>query len=83
MPSPDQSLQLIQRGVTSFAPGFRKGPSVLVHEGKYVAEVDVQLIESEGEWAPYLADFAPVWRAADAGCWPALKAAGFHFCGPA
>jgi hypothetical protein len=25
-----------------------------IHEGKYVAEVDVQLIESEDEWAPYL-----------------------------
>ena len=25
-----------------------------IHEGKYVAEVDVQLIESEDHWAPYL-----------------------------
>lgn len=25
-----------------------------IHEGKYVAEVDVELIESEDEWAPYL-----------------------------
>jgi hypothetical protein len=25
-----------------------------VHEGKYVAEVDVELIEAEDEWAPYL-----------------------------
>lgn len=25
-----------------------------VHEGKYVAEVDVELIESEDEWSPYL-----------------------------
>ena len=25
-----------------------------VHEGEYVAEVDVELIESEDEWAPYL-----------------------------
>ena len=25
-----------------------------IHEGRYVAEVDVQLIESEDEWAPYL-----------------------------
>jgi hypothetical protein len=25
-----------------------------IHEGKYVAEVDVQLIESEDEWAPHL-----------------------------
>lgn len=26
----------------------------LVHEGKYVAEVDVDLIESDEGWAPYL-----------------------------
>jgi len=26
----------------------------LVHEGKYVAEVDVELIESDEGWAPYL-----------------------------
>ena len=26
----------------------------LVHEGKYVAEVDVELLESEDEWSPYL-----------------------------
>lgn len=25
-----------------------------VHEGKYVAEIDVQLIEADDEWAPYL-----------------------------
>jgi len=25
-----------------------------VHEGKYVAEVEVELIESETGWAPYL-----------------------------
>lgn len=25
-----------------------------VHEGKYVAEVDVELIEDQTEWAPYL-----------------------------
>ena len=25
-----------------------------IHEGKYVAEVDVELIESDDEWAPYL-----------------------------
>ncbi|MGF1616181.1 MAG: hypothetical protein ACFCVA_20345 [Gammaproteobacteria bacterium] len=25
-----------------------------VHEGRYVAEVDVELIEEEGEWSPYL-----------------------------
>jgi hypothetical protein len=26
----------------------------LVHEGKYVAEVDVELIETDTGWAPYL-----------------------------
>lgn len=25
-----------------------------IHEGKYVAEVDVDLIETDDEWAPYL-----------------------------
>jgi hypothetical protein len=25
-----------------------------IHEGKYAAEVDVELIESDDEWAPYL-----------------------------
>lgn len=26
----------------------------LVHEGKYVAEVDVELIETDSGWSPYL-----------------------------
>ena len=26
----------------------------LVHEGNYVAEVEVELIDSDEEWAPYL-----------------------------
>jgi len=26
----------------------------LVHEGRYVAEVDVELLETEEEWSPYL-----------------------------
>lgn len=25
-----------------------------IHEGRYVAEVDVDLIETEDEWAPYM-----------------------------
>ncbi len=25
-----------------------------VHEGKYVAEVDVELLDDEAEWSPYL-----------------------------
>jgi hypothetical protein len=31
-----------------------KASTRLVREGDFVAEVDVQLIESEGGWAPYL-----------------------------
>lgn len=26
----------------------------LVHEGRYAAEVEVELIETENDWAPYL-----------------------------
>jgi hypothetical protein len=26
----------------------------LIHEGNYVAEVDVELIETDDEWSPYL-----------------------------
>jgi hypothetical protein len=26
----------------------------LVHEGKYVAEVEVELLETDEEWSPYL-----------------------------
>jgi len=26
----------------------------LVHEGEYVAEIDVQLVVTEDEWSPYL-----------------------------
>lgn len=26
----------------------------LIHEGKYIAEVDVELMETEDEWSPYL-----------------------------
>jgi len=26
----------------------------LVHEGQYIAEVDVELIETEDEWSPYI-----------------------------
>ena len=32
----------------------RRKRTKYVHEGKYVAEVDVQLIEDETEWSPYL-----------------------------
>ena len=26
----------------------------LIHEGKYIAEVDVELMETDDEWSPYL-----------------------------
>jgi len=32
----------------------RKRSKKLVHEGRYAAEVEVELIEDEGGWAPYL-----------------------------
>ena len=32
----------------------RKRRSKLIHEGSYVAEVDVELIEDATEWTPYL-----------------------------
>lgn len=34
---------------------MRKRPqSKLIHEGQYVAEVDVELIETDEGWSPYL-----------------------------
>ena len=32
----------------------RKSHTKLVHEGNYVAEVDIELIDSEEGWSPYL-----------------------------
>jgi len=32
----------------------RRRKTKYVHEGQYVAEVDVDLIEEEGTWSPYL-----------------------------
>ena len=32
----------------------RRKKTKYVHEGQYVAEVDVELIEDENEWSPYL-----------------------------
>ena len=32
----------------------RRKKTKFVHEGRYVAEVDVDLIEDEGEWSPHL-----------------------------
>ncbi len=33
---------------------MRKRSTKIVHVGEYVAEVDVELIELEGGWSPYL-----------------------------
>ena len=33
----------------------KKRHTKLVHEGQYVAEVDVELIETDEGWSPYLA----------------------------
>ena len=32
----------------------RRHRTKLIHEGQYVAEVDVDLIYNEGDWSPYL-----------------------------
>jgi hypothetical protein len=32
----------------------RRRKTKYVHEGRYVAEVDVELIQDESEWSPYL-----------------------------
>ena len=32
----------------------KKHRTKIVHEGKYVAEVDVELLETEDDWSPYL-----------------------------
>ena len=32
----------------------RRRRTKFIHEGQYAAEVDVELIESQDEWAPYL-----------------------------
>ncbi|MCF7809794.1 hypothetical protein K9N50_02260 [bacterium] len=32
----------------------KKSHTKFIHYGKYVAEVDVELLETEDEWSPYL-----------------------------
>jgi hypothetical protein len=32
----------------------KRNRTKLVHEGQYIAEVDVELLETENEWSPYL-----------------------------
>lgn len=33
---------------------MNRGTTKIVHEGRYAAEVPVELIEEEGGWSPYL-----------------------------
>lgn len=32
----------------------KRNRTKLVHEGQYIAEVEVELLETENEWSPYL-----------------------------
>lgn len=32
----------------------KRNRTKLIHEGKYVAEIDVELLATESEWSPYL-----------------------------
>lgn len=42
------------RGVLEEKAMKKRVRTKLVHEGKYVAEVDVELLETGDEWSPYL-----------------------------
>ena len=33
---------------------MKKTHTKLIREGRYIAEVDVKLIETDGDWSPYL-----------------------------
>ncbi|MGD1153651.1 MAG: hypothetical protein ABR911_12385 [Syntrophales bacterium] len=33
---------------------MQKTHTKLIREGRYIAEVDVELIEADGDWSPYL-----------------------------
>jgi hypothetical protein len=45
----------VEPGLFAKAVVMRRRKKVkYVHEGRYVAEVDVELLEEEGEWSPYL-----------------------------
>ena len=32
----------------------KRSRTKLIHEGRYVAEVNVEVLQTEGEWSPYL-----------------------------
>jgi hypothetical protein len=44
----------VGRGVLEEKAMKKRVRTKLVHEGKYVAEVDVELLETGDEWSPYL-----------------------------
>jgi hypothetical protein len=44
----------VGRGVLEEKAMKKRCRTKLVHEGKYVAEVDVELLETGDEWSPYL-----------------------------
>ena len=52
----------------------------LVHEGQYIAEVDVELLETENEWSPYLSleDAYKLDDVREALCQGDIKAAAQH-----
>jgi len=44
-----------QKGAGGIQPEFyKKHRTKLIHEGKYIAEVDIELIENNEGWSPYL-----------------------------
>ena len=45
----DRILSLIENQAK-----MRRQQTKLIHEGQYVAEVDIELIETEAGWSPYL-----------------------------
>jgi hypothetical protein len=44
----------VGRGVLAEKAMKKRVRTKLVHEGQYVAEVDVELLETGDEWSPYL-----------------------------
>jgi hypothetical protein len=44
----------VGRGVLEEKAMKKRVRTKLVHEGKYVAEVDVELLDTGDEWSPYL-----------------------------
>jgi hypothetical protein len=40
--------------LVSETPMKKKRRTKLVHEGKYLAEIEVELLETDDDWSPYL-----------------------------